>query len=119
MKAATSLSALAVTAFIMMGHAEAADTKPHEHHNHDAMKTAKGTNEADATGVVNAVNADGKSVNITHDPVEALGWPKMTMDLPVTRRVDLSAVKAGEPVLFKLKKGRDNKFRIIGIEKQK
>lgn len=88
-------------------------------HGHEAMKTPTDTNEAVAVGVVNSINEDTRAVNITHEPVEALGWPTMTMDMPVTRRVDLATVKTGEKVHFKLKKGRDKKFRIIGIEKTK
>lgn len=79
------------------------------------MEAPADVTEADAKGKVNSIDADGGMVNITHEPVPSIGWPAMTMDLPVTRRVDLSAVKTGTPVTFKLKKGRDNQFRIIDI----
>ena len=36
--------------------------------------------------------------------------------MPVTRRVDLSAVKTGMPVNIKLKQGRDKRFRVMAIE---
>ena len=83
---------------------------------HGAMQAPKGSNEAEAIGVVNSVDAGARSMNITHEPVKELGWPKMTMDLPVTRRVDLSAVEQGAKVRFRLKQGRDKQFRIIAIE---
>jgi len=86
-------------------------------HGHKSMQTPSGTDEALAIGVINSINTETRSVNITHEPVESLGWPTMTMDMPVTRRVDLATVKTGEKVQFKLKKGRDKQFRIIGIEK--
>ncbi len=91
--------------------------KKMDHGSHGAMKmeAPADVTEAEAKGKVNSVDADGGKVNVTHDPVPALGWPSMTMDLPVTRRVDLSTVKPGTPVTFKLKKGRDNQFRIIDI----
>ena len=79
------------------------------------MEAAGNATEAEVKGKVNSIDTDGGNVNITHEPVPALGWPAMTMDLPVTRRVDLSAVKPGAPVTFKLKKGRDNQFRITDI----
>ena len=75
------------------------------------------TDQAEALGVINTIDADKRSVNVTHGPVEALGWPKMTMDLPVTRRVDLSTVETGSKVRFTLKQGRDKQFRIIAVEK--
>ncbi|MEL6297479.1 MAG: copper-binding protein [Pseudomonadota bacterium] len=85
--------------------------------NHGAMKmkAPADVTEAEAKGKINSVDADSGKVNVTHEPVEALGWPTMTMDLPVTRRVDLSAVKPGADVTFKLKKGRDDQFRITEI----
>lgn len=87
----------------------------HDGANHDAMSAPDNVNEAEAKGKINTIDADAGVVNVTHEPVEALGWPTMTMDLPVTRRVDLTAVKPGTDVTFKLKKGRDKKFRIIAI----
>lgn len=86
-------------------------------HGHESMQTPNETNEALAIGVINSINKESRTVNITHEPVEALGWPTMTMDMLVTRRVDLTTVKTGEKAQFKLKKGRDKQFRIIGIEK--
>lgn len=43
----------------------------------------------------------------------------MTMDLPVTRRVDLKTFVTGDPVTFTLKRGRDNVFRIVEMQKAK
>lgn len=86
---------------------------------HSMMKAPKGNGEAAATGVINAVDAGKNTINVTHDPVAALGWPKMTMDLPVTRRVDLDGVKKGQKVQFMLKKGRDNVFRVTEIKPAK
>jgi Cu(I)/Ag(I) efflux system protein CusF len=105
---------------IAMTPAFAQDKMKMDHGSHDShgsmkMEAPADVTEAEAKGKVNSIDADGGTVNVTHDPVPALGWPAMTMDLPVTRRVDLSAVKPGTPVTFKLKKGRDNQFRIIDI----
>jgi len=87
----------------------------HGEMNHGEMKAPKNVNEAEAKGKINTIDADAGVVNVTHEPVEALGWPTMTMDLPVTRRVDLTAVKPGTDISFTLKKGRDDKFRITEI----
>ncbi|MAH83539.1 MAG: hypothetical protein CBB68_04150 [Rhodospirillaceae bacterium TMED8] len=86
----------------------------HEHMNHDAMP-GQGSGAADVDAKINSVDVDGGMLNVTHGPVEALGWPSMTMDLPVTRRVDLSTVKPGDDVTLSLKQGRDKQFRVIGI----
>ena len=72
--------------------------------------------EATVVGVINSIDANGGKVNVTHEPVKELGWPTMTMDLAVTRQVDLSALKPGSNVTFKLKLGRDKQYRITEIE---
>ncbi len=83
------------------------------------MKAPEGSGEASAAAVINSVDADAGKINVTHDPVPALGWPKMTMDLPVTRQVDLTDVKPGSSVTITLKQGRDKQYRVIGIEPAK
>lgn len=88
----------------------------HGNMKHGEMKSSENANHAEAAGIINSVDAAAGKVNVTHEPVAALGWPAMTMDLPVTRRVDLSRVKAGDKVKLMLKKGRDSQFRITGIE---
>ena len=40
----------------------------------------------------------------------------MTMDLPVTRSVDLDKIKAGDKVNLTLKLGRDKQYRVIAVE---
>lgn len=82
---------------------------------HSAM-AAPTSGQAVAEGIVNTIDMDTGVINVTHEPVEALGWPKMTMDLTTTRRVDLSAIQVGQPVSLTLKQGRDKQFRVIAIE---
>lgn len=67
-------------------------------------------------GVINSVSADKRMVNITHEPIPEINWPEMTMDLPVTRHVDLDAVEVGSDVNFMLKLGRDKQYRITKIK---
>ncbi len=71
--------------------------------------------EAIGKAVINTVDTDARSVNLTHEPMPDFGWPKMTMDLPVTRKVDLSVTKPGDQVMFTIKLSRDKKYRIIKI----
>lgn len=65
-------------------------------------------------GVVNLVG-DGL-LNMTHEPIPALGWPDMTMDLPVKPGVDLDGIAKGDEIRFGLGKGVDGMFRIEAIE---
>ena len=81
------------------------------------MQTAQaGNGQAAATGKVNAVNAADRTVNVSHDPIKALGWPSMTMDFPVARSVDLSKVKPGTRISFTLgRSGPDSDYQIVTI----
>ena len=88
-------------------------TMNHGNMNHDAMPGH--ANAAEVPAKINTVDADSGLINVSHGPVEALGWPSMTMDLPVTRRVDLSTVKPGDDVILSLKQGRDKQYRVIDI----
>lgn len=70
-------------------------------------------------GVIQAVDVEAGSVNITHEPIPALSWPAMTMDLPVTEAVDLSGVKAGDTVEFAIVLGSDDVYRITALSSSK
>jgi len=61
-------------------------------------------------GVINSVG-EGE-VNISHQPITALGWGAMTMDLQVMDKVDLTKVKAGDKVHFTLKKTGEHNYVI-------
>lgn len=71
-----------------------------------------------AQGVINAVDIEAGSVNLTHGPIPALNWPTMTMDLPVTDQVDLSGVSAGDAVDFAIILGSEDVYRITELKKQ-
>jgi Cu/Ag efflux protein CusF len=66
-------------------------------------------------GTVNGINAAKRTVNLSHEPIPSVGWPAMTMDLPVASSVDLTAVKPGTRVTFTLARGADGLFLIDSI----
>ena len=123
MKTGLTACTLAIAFSLTLSPAFASDKKSgHSGHGgmkHDKMKAVEGNKEAVAVGVINSVDASAGKINVTHEPVPELGWPKMTMDLPVTRRVDLSSVKPGSTVNITLKQGRDKQFRVMAIEPKK
>lgn len=53
-------------------------------------------------GMVNKVNAQSGKVNITHEPIESMGWPRMTMDFSVQDKAELANIKPGMKVDFEL-----------------
>ncbi len=72
---------------------------------------------ADGVGVVHGVSKLNRTVNLTHEPIPALKWPGMTMDLPLAKSVDLSNLNSGDKIKFRLELGDDNKYIITHIEK--
>jgi len=89
--------------------------------NHGTMQTGGLMRVADnagaeGEGVINTVDEKGGVVNITHGPIPALSWPEMTMDLPVTKDVDLSDVQPGDKVRFRVILGADQVYRITAID---
>lgn len=70
-----------------------------------------------ATGKINSIDAGKGSINITHDPIKALSWPKMKMEFSVAKGVDLSGLKAGDAVTFSLKPQGEDDFIVVKINK--
>ena len=65
-----------------------------------------------AHGTINSVNTATGTVNITHQPIKALGWPGMTMDFGVQNKSMLKELKAGETVNFDLAKGPSGQYLV-------
>lgn len=108
----TTIIAGLVGAALAAGPAFAQSSGHGGHSGHAMADTATGVK---AKAVIHKVDTDKGMVNVTHDPVPELNWPQMTMDLPVTKRVDLSKIKAGDKVTITLKQGVDKQYRVMDI----
>ncbi|PIP00448.1 copper-binding protein [Pleomorphomonas carboxyditropha] len=71
--------------------------------------------DAGTTGKVNAIDAAGRTVNLTHGPIEALGWPGMTMDFAVLPSIDLDALKPGETIAFTVTQTPEGTYAIDSV----
>ncbi|HHJ14504.1 MAG TPA: efflux RND transporter periplasmic adaptor subunit [Gammaproteobacteria bacterium] len=67
-------------------------------------------------GTVNELFAGEGRVNITHEPIEALGWPGMTMDFRLGDDASLEGIAAGTRVHFTLIQGEAGDWRIGSIQ---
>lgn len=67
------------------------------------------------TGKVNTVNAASRTINLTHGPIQALGWPAMTMDFGVAPSVDLVPVKVGDTIAFTVGKDAKGVYQIDSL----
>lgn len=70
-----------------------------------------------ATAKINSVDAANNKINVTHDPIKALGWPKMKMEFEVDKSVDLSGFKAGDSVSFSLKPEGEDNYIVVNMKK--
>lgn len=75
-------------------------------------------NGVDATGqgIVHGVTADGK-LSLSHDPIPALGWPAMQMDMDVAG-LDTADIPLDRDVEFDLAQGEDGLYVIVDIRVQ-
>ena len=73
------------------------DMAKHQDHVMPSEKMIKGR------GKVIDLNVKTKDVTLSHEPIEALGWPSMTMGFKVKDSKQLSKLKAGDEVEFDLK----------------
>lgn len=84
------------------------------------MGTQKGMDqhmrEVMGTGRINKVMADKHMVNIVHEPIAELEWPKMRMNFKTTDDVNLGDLKPGQEVTFKLQVKKDNSYVIKQID---
>ncbi len=67
-------------------------------------------------GVINAVEADSRTVNVTHEPIPALNWPTMTMDFPVSQSVRLEGLKPERRLRFRISEGADGRYVIDAVD---
>jgi plastocyanin/Cu/Ag efflux protein CusF len=79
---------------------------------------AAASNLIDAVGKVNSADAAGHTINITHDPIKALNWPKMKMEFSVDPSIDLTNIKNGDAVSFTLKPGDEEDYTIVKLQKK-
>lgn len=90
-----------------------ADSHEGEHAGHAGDGAASRIGQG--TGVIQSVDAEGRSLTIDHEPIEEVGMGAMTMGFGVTGAVDLSGLAEGDAVAFRIKRGRDNSYRVIEI----
>ena len=95
------------------GHGEMAMAKPQTAPGqHDNAQTTGIT----GTGVVQGIDKANSKVKLTHDPIEALGWPKMTMFFRLKDSALADQVKEGDKVEFSLEKSASG-YVISGFQK--
>jgi Cu(I)/Ag(I) efflux system membrane fusion protein len=69
-----------------------------EHAAEDEVAAATAPTEYMAVGTLNSLDPAAGTVNISHNPVPAAGWPAMRMDFKLADPATAADLKAGERV---------------------
>ncbi|MCP5159291.1 MAG: efflux RND transporter periplasmic adaptor subunit [Gammaproteobacteria bacterium] len=69
-----------------------------------------------AEGVINTVERDSHTLNVTHEPIPELHWPAMSMDFPTARSVELDQLPLDRKLRFRISEGGDGRYQIDAIE---
>lgn len=116
-----NIKLITVATLLLMPTAYAADQQPMDgmpmnNKGMDSQSQETTRKTATASGTVKKVNPDKGLVTIAHGPVEALGWPSMTMSFRATPD-QLQTLKKGDQVAFDFfSEGMDS--IVTRIEKQ-
>lgn len=83
---------------------------------HDGNEHHQEETSSVGSGVINSVNIERRTINVTHGPIPSLKWPGMTMDIAVAKDIDLKSLKAKQEIKFQIKRDDDDVFRINKIK---
>jgi Cu(I)/Ag(I) efflux system membrane fusion protein len=64
------------------------------------------------SGLVEEMDRDARWLMIRHGPIDALGWPGMTMKFDVTKAVELSRIRVGQNVHFSIEPDGSGVYRV-------
>lgn len=102
MNKAIMMSLSAVVLMLAVQSTYAADTPQMGNMNMQKDMGAESTKMHKGHGIANKINARSGKVNISHEPIESMNWPKMTMDFSVQNKAELDGIKPGMAVDFEL-----------------
>jgi len=87
--------------------------KAASHDHHEAAPAEHGA--VMGKGVVHSIDLENRKINVSHEPIPALKWPEMTMDLDVAEGVDMEVLKPEQNIHFHVELGEDKVYRITKI----
>lgn len=83
---------------------------------HSTMSMDKAMTEGavHAKAVVNSFGDD--TVNVSHGPIPEIGWPAMTMDMPLMENAEMMGdIAEGQTVTMMLVKGDDGMYGVAAL----
>jgi Cu(I)/Ag(I) efflux system membrane fusion protein len=65
---------------------------------------------------VDGAPSTGRTVNLSHPPIAAIGWPAMTMEFAIDPSVPVDELTAGRHLRVGLRKNADGTYRVVAVE---
>jgi len=103
------------TALVYSGVVVAAEPGKAMNHSEMSGMSATSTQAHKAHGVVNKIDTQHNTINLTHGPIKSLGWSGMTMDFSVKDAAIMKHVKAGQKVDFEVLNEGPGKYFVTRI----
>lgn len=88
-----------------------------DHGHPDSRATPAAKTVHQGYGIVEAVNPDGSTVRVEHEPIESLRWPRMVMELRAKDPEMIEALAEGDEIAFDLER-IDGEYVITRIERK-
>jgi len=108
-------TSLLFAALVNSGIAMAAEPGRAMNHSEMSGMSATSAKAHKAHGVVNKVDMQHNTINLTHGPIKSLGWSGMTMDFAVKDAAIMKQVKAGQKVDFEVVNEGPGKYFVTRI----
>lgn len=85
-------------------------------HSHGHEEAIAQEQRVESRGTLNSIDAENRTVNISHGPIVVLDWQAMTTTFSLTESVDLAALHTGEItfVLLVAENGSHKVDEIVG-----
>lgn len=112
----TLATAFMVPVFADEGHRHDSGTLESGGHMMDSSEMSEHMKTVMGVGRINKVMGDKHMMNISHEPIAELNWPKMRMNFKVDPAVDLSQMKPGQEVTFTLEVDQASNYLIKKID---
>jgi Cu(I)/Ag(I) efflux system membrane fusion protein len=78
----------------------------------DVLPEQRALDQVFASGRVDEVDPEQHRIGISHGPIDALGWPAMTMEFDALPGVELGGLEAGQDIRFVLAQGPTGEYAL-------
>ena len=85
--------------------------------NNQVQGMQKGTMEIiQGRGLINKIDEEKRTINLSHDPIKQLDWPAMTMDITVDQAINLENIASWRQIRFYMVKDESGSYFIRRID---